>query len=327
MGTGDWNDGMNRVGAGGKARASGSAGSCVAAASVRRRSPKRAATRRSRGSAIGDVPRRCAAALERRLGRRVVPPRLLRRRHAARLDGERRVPDRRDRAELGGALRRGRSGARARRRWTPSTQHLVRRDDRLILLLDAAVRHDRRQVPGYIKGYVPGVRENGGQYTHAALWTVMAFAATRRRRPRGGAVLAAQPGQSLTDRRRGPTLPGRALRGRRRRLPVAAAHRPRRLDLVHRLGRLDVSRRARAILGISARGGALHIDPCIPKRLAGLRSACSGAVARATDRRREPGWCESRRRRVEVDGVDRWARRHPGRRRWRRALSARRAGK
>ncbi|HQU41426.1 MAG TPA: cyclic beta 1-2 glucan synthetase, partial [Pirellulales bacterium] len=31
--------------------------------------------------------------------------------------------------------------------------------------------------PGYIKGYIPGVRENGGQYTHAAVWTVMAFAA------------------------------------------------------------------------------------------------------------------------------------------------------
>jgi cyclic beta-1,2-glucan synthetase len=31
--------------------------------------------------------------------------------------------------------------------------------------------------PGYVKGYVPGVRENGGQYTHAAIWTVMAFAA------------------------------------------------------------------------------------------------------------------------------------------------------
>jgi len=32
--------------------------------------------------------------------------------------------------------------------------------------------------PGYIKGYVPGVRENGGQYTHAAIWTIMAFALT-----------------------------------------------------------------------------------------------------------------------------------------------------
>ena len=32
--------------------------------------------------------------------------------------------------------------------------------------------------PGYIRGYVPGVRENGGQYTHAAIWAAMAFAAT-----------------------------------------------------------------------------------------------------------------------------------------------------
>jgi len=31
--------------------------------------------------------------------------------------------------------------------------------------------------PGYIKGYVPGIRENGGQYTHAAVWTVLAFVA------------------------------------------------------------------------------------------------------------------------------------------------------
>ena len=29
--------------------------------------------------------------------------------------------------------------------------------------------------PGYIKGYVPGVRENGGQYTHAAIWTLIAY--------------------------------------------------------------------------------------------------------------------------------------------------------
>ena len=30
--------------------------------------------------------------------------------------------------------------------------------------------------PGYIEGYVPGIRENGGQYTHAAIWAAMAFA-------------------------------------------------------------------------------------------------------------------------------------------------------
>jgi cyclic beta-1,2-glucan synthetase len=54
--------------------------------------------------------------------------------------------------------------------------HLVRRDPQLVLLLTPPfdrMTHD----PGYIKGYVPGVRENGGQYTHAAIWAAMAFAA------------------------------------------------------------------------------------------------------------------------------------------------------
>ncbi|MGV3486106.1 MAG: GH36-type glycosyl hydrolase domain-containing protein [Planctomycetaceae bacterium] len=54
-------------------------------------------------------------------------------------------------------------------------RRLVRRDARLILLLDPPF--DKSSLnPGYIKGYVPGVRENGGQYTHSAIWTVMAAA-------------------------------------------------------------------------------------------------------------------------------------------------------
>jgi cellobiose phosphorylase len=53
---------------------------------------------------------------------------------------------------------------------------LVRRDLSLIQLFTPPF--DRGELnPGYIKGYVPGVRENGGQYTHAAIWMVMAFAA------------------------------------------------------------------------------------------------------------------------------------------------------
>ncbi len=55
-------------------------------------------------------------------------------------------------------------------------KHLVRRDSGLIQLLDPPF--DKSELnPGYIKGYVPGVRENGGQYTHAAVWAAMAFAA------------------------------------------------------------------------------------------------------------------------------------------------------
>jgi cellobiose phosphorylase len=55
-------------------------------------------------------------------------------------------------------------------------KHLVRRDHALIQLLDPPF--DKSDLnPGYIKGYVPGVRENGGQYTHGAIWAAMAFAA------------------------------------------------------------------------------------------------------------------------------------------------------
>ena len=53
--------------------------------------------------------------------------------------------------------------------------HLVRREAQIVLLLTPPfnrMAHD----PGYIKGYLPGIRENGGQYTHAAVWTVIALA-------------------------------------------------------------------------------------------------------------------------------------------------------
>jgi cyclic beta-1,2-glucan synthetase len=59
-------------------------------------------------------------------------------------------------------------------------KHLVRRDLQLIQLLDPPFDKAGPN-PGYIKGYVPGVRENGGQYSHAAIWTLMAFAGLRER--------------------------------------------------------------------------------------------------------------------------------------------------
>ena len=54
-------------------------------------------------------------------------------------------------------------------------RHLVRRGAKLIQLFDPPF--DKAAMnPGYIKGYIPGVRENGGQYTHGAIWAAMAFA-------------------------------------------------------------------------------------------------------------------------------------------------------
>ena len=65
---------------------------------------------------------------------------------------------------------------RARTAMDSVDQRLVRRGDGLIGLLTPPFDHSNLN-PGYIRGYVPGVRENGGQYTHAAIWATMAFAA------------------------------------------------------------------------------------------------------------------------------------------------------
>ena len=64
---------------------------------------------------------------------------------------------------------------RARRAMSAVERQLVRDDDRLILLFTPPFDRGRLQ-PGYVKGYVPGIRENGGQYTHAATWVVEATA-------------------------------------------------------------------------------------------------------------------------------------------------------
>jgi len=65
---------------------------------------------------------------------------------------------------------------RARLAMDAVDEQLVRRDHSLVQLLDPPF--DKTSLdPGYIRGYVPGVRENGGQYTHAAIWSAMAFAA------------------------------------------------------------------------------------------------------------------------------------------------------
>lgn len=71
------------------------------------------------------------------------------------------------------------SGAAKQQRITEALRslenHLIDAENGIIKLLSPPF-HISHLEPGYIKGYVPGVRENGGQYTHAAAWTVLAFA-------------------------------------------------------------------------------------------------------------------------------------------------------
>jgi cyclic beta-1,2-glucan synthetase len=64
---------------------------------------------------------------------------------------------------------------RARQAMRAVEERLVRSEAKLIQLLDPPFDHSVPS-PGYIQGYVPGIRENGGQYTHAAVWVVMARA-------------------------------------------------------------------------------------------------------------------------------------------------------
>ncbi len=75
-------------------------------------------------------------------------------------------------AVLSGVGERG----RVRQAMDALDERLVRREHALIRLLDPPFDQSNLD-PGYIKGYVPGVRENGGQYTHGAIWAAMAFAA------------------------------------------------------------------------------------------------------------------------------------------------------
>lgn len=64
---------------------------------------------------------------------------------------------------------------RAARAMAAVERELIRQEDRLALLFTPPFDQSSRDT-GYVQGYPPGVRENGGQYTHAALWSVMAFA-------------------------------------------------------------------------------------------------------------------------------------------------------
>ena len=147
----------------------------------------------------------------------------------------------------------------------------------------------RAQDPGYIRGYPPGVRENGGQYTHAAVWVVMAMAKL------GSGDEAVELFHMLNPINHARTaggrraLQGRALRAGRRRLRPPGARRARRLDLVHRLGGLALPRRAREHPRAAAARRDVRASTRASRRR-GRASRCAGASARSAlrDRGREP---------------------------------------
>jgi cyclic beta-1,2-glucan synthetase len=261
MGTGDWNDGMSLVGAGGQGESVWLAWFLL---SILPRFAELVATRGEHDRA--DSYRRHAAGLAeavelawdgewyRRayfddgtpLGSSISPE--------CKIDAI---------AQSWAVLAGGGDPARARTAMASVDKHLVRREDRLILLL--APPFDRMTPsPGYIQGYPPGIRENGGQYTHAALWTVLAFARL------GDGAKAMELLDLINPVARSSTIE----EARRYRVEpfIIPADVYSQYPHVGRGGWTWYTGSAgwmyrvavEAILGLSLHRGALRIDPCIP---------------------------------------------------------------
>ena len=175
IGTGDWNDGMNRVGAGGTGESVWlgwllyAALLAFAPLAEQRTQASRAAHWRAQAEALrealewdgwdGNWYRRGFFDDGAPLGSQSCAE--------CRIDQI---------AQSWAVLSGGAEPARAIRAMEAVERHLIRGSEQLALLFAPPFDHGEAD-PGYIKAYPPGIRENGGQYTHAALWSVMAFAA------------------------------------------------------------------------------------------------------------------------------------------------------
>jgi cellobiose phosphorylase len=174
MGTGDWNDGMNRVGAKGKGESVWNGWffitvlSAFAELAGRRGDTARAAWCRDRAEGL-------RAALEANAWDGAWY------RRAYFDDGTALGSAQNDECQIDAlpqawaVISGAADPARAEQAMASVEERLVHLDSKLIQLFDPPFDRGSLQ-PGYIKGYVPGIRENGGQYTHAATWVVLATA-------------------------------------------------------------------------------------------------------------------------------------------------------
>jgi len=176
MGTGDWNDGMNRVGEGGKGESVWLGWLLIRTIAMFApladdRDPERARRWRAHAELVraalereawdGEWYRRATFDDGTWLGAR--------KNRECRIDSI---------AQSWAVLSGSADPARARTAMASMDKLLIRRDEGLALLFTPPFSKTRRD-PGYIKGYPPGLRENGGQYSHAAMWAILAFAEIR----------------------------------------------------------------------------------------------------------------------------------------------------
>ena len=173
MGTGDWNDGLDGVGVGGKGESVWlgwflyAALTAFADLAEQHDNPHRAA-----------AWRRHAASLKESLEREAWDGDWYRRAYfddGSPLGSVANDECRIDSIAQSWAVISGAAEAtRTARAMAALDKYLVRRNDKLLLLFTPPFDHPAHD-PGYIKGYPPGIRENGGQYTHGAVWAALAF--------------------------------------------------------------------------------------------------------------------------------------------------------
>ena len=184
---------------------------------------------------------------------------LFRRWNAAGLGPERRMQDRLDRPDLGRDLPGLPTPRTSRQAMKAVDEHLVRHEDRLILLFTPPFDHSSLD-PGYVKGYLPGVRENGGQYTHAAVWVMQAAALLGQGRlaSRTPAAFSTRFFMQITRKRvERYRVEPYVLAG-----DVYSAQSPRgtrRLDMVHRIGELVLPDQSRVDPRFSPCGRPPHL--------------------------------------------------------------------
>ena len=168
---------------------------------------------------------------------------------------------------------------RAGRAMVAVERELIRPEDGLALLF--APPFDKTSLdPGYIKGYPPGIRENGGQYTHAALWSVMAFAALGEGGKAAALFSLLNPinhARTRADVHRYKVEPYV--------VPADVYARPPHVGRggwTWYTGSAGWMQRAgmESILGVRLHGDVLHLDPCIPRAWTGFEISLRHRSAR-----------------------------------------------
>ncbi len=137
-------------------------------------------------------------------------------------------------------------------------EQLVKPEDRLILLFTPPFDTGPLK-PGYIKGYLPGVRENGGQYTHAAAWVVKALAGLGRGNEAFTAFAQINPVAAPTEKYRGEpyVVAGDVYSSKQHAGRAGWTWYTGSSSWMYRVGLED-------ILGIRREGASLRFDPCVP---------------------------------------------------------------